>query len=116
MVPRRESISELGGSRLGEQRMLRVSRSLGESLLFDGEWLLTLCGADSEIVNLCVTSRFDPDSVRSIVLRHGESVEAIPEVQITILNTEFLRALLGIELPPAMSLFRKEVFDTIHGE
>jgi len=97
--------------------MLVLSRSVGQSLIFGGDQVLTLSRIDPGLASVTLRHLSSTEDVSALTLREGESADVFPDVRVTIVRLFADRpsARLGVDLPRDIPVYRKEIFDAIHG-
>jgi carbon storage regulator len=99
--------------------MLILSRYPGESIYIGDDLFVTLTkiGADEIELDLHNSAAIAKSSHR---LKVNEKIEISPEIRITFIEVrdseKGQRARLGIEVPRDVPVYRKEVWDAIHGD
>jgi sRNA-binding carbon storage regulator CsrA len=97
--------------------MLLFVRRVGQSLIIRGDHLITLSTLGFGEASITLTSRQAPDAGVQWTLHVGEWFEVVPEVRCALAQALPDRAVarLALDAPRDVPIYRKEVFDTLHG-
>lgn len=93
-----------------------LSRKVGESIVFDGEFMLTLDHVEGLAVRVALSELHAPSDAISKTLLQKDPCEIRPGVSVTFLEMRQRRARFLINGPKDIQVCRKEIFDVLNDE
>jgi sRNA-binding carbon storage regulator CsrA len=97
--------------------MLVVSRLPGQSLVFGNKMSLTLSHFENNVARLTSAKLTALDDACTCVLREGETMKLLPDIQVVFLQPLADRSgiRLGLIVPLHLQVYRKELLDALRG-
>jgi sRNA-binding carbon storage regulator CsrA len=94
---------------------LVLERSIGQSLVFGGEHLLTLNHVEGRMAMVALTNLRSPNKTNFRTLNQNEAIEIRPRVWITFIALSSNRpgARFLLDVPENIPVLRKEVYDAL---